>query len=78
VLFRRIGSHITDADVVIADSSAWSHHAHPACDAPVICFCHSPARFLYVDEDYLGATSLPLLVGPAVEALFGVLRREDK
>lgn len=77
-LFRRIGGHITNADVVIADSSAWSHHEYPACDAPLICYCHSPARFLYGDEDYLGATRLPLLARPAVEALFGLLRRADK
>lgn len=41
-----------DADVVIASSSGWAH-AFPT-DGRKIVYCHSPARWLYLPEDYLG------------------------
>ena len=78
LIFRQLGRRIAEADIVIADSSAWSHHTRPASGAPVICYCHSPARFLYGDDDYLRATELPRITRPLVEALFGVLRRLDR
>jgi glycosyltransferase involved in cell wall biosynthesis len=76
-IFRQIGNQITDADLVIADSSAWSHHARPGAEIPLICYCHSPARFLYGDRDYLGATQLPGVLRPPVHGLFAALRRLD-
>lgn len=41
-----------DADVVIASSSGWAH-AFPATGRKIV-YCHSPARWLYLPEDYLG------------------------
>ena len=41
-----------DADIVIASSSGWAH-AFPT-DGRKIVYCHSPARWLYLPEDYLG------------------------
>lgn len=76
-IFGQIGRRIDNVDVVIADSSAWSHHAHPD-GIPLICYCHSPARFLYGDRDYLGAAQVPGLARPAVDAVFGALRRLDR
>ena len=54
-IFGMLRRSISHADVVIADSSAWSHHAFPGPGVPVICYCHSPARFLYGDREYLNA-----------------------
>lgn len=52
-IFRQIGRSIPDdVDAIIADSSAWSHHAASSSpDIPLIVYCHSPARFLYGDRD---------------------------
>ncbi|MGQ4495865.1 glycosyltransferase, partial [Dermabacteraceae bacterium P13101] len=41
-----------DADLVIASSSGWAH-AFPSTGKKLI-YCHSPARWLYLPEDYLG------------------------
>lgn len=43
-----------DADVVIASSSGWAH-AFPTTGKNVV-YCHSPARWLYLPDDYLGET----------------------
>ncbi|MFC0674684.1 glycosyltransferase [Brachybacterium hainanense] len=43
-----------DADVVIASSSGWAHAFRTR--GTKIVFCHSPARWLYLPEDYLGET----------------------
>lgn len=78
-VFGHIGrSMIRDADVIIADTSAWSHHVRPADDTPVIAYCHSPARFLYGDPNYLGATRIPGFAKPFVNAVFGTMRRLDR
>ena len=77
-IFRRLGASITDADFVIADSSAWSHHAAPAADVPFVVYCHSPARFLYGDAEYLDAQPLSRLLGRLSEPMFAWLRRQDR
>ena len=41
-----------DADVVIASSSGWAH-AFPTTGRKIV-YCHSPARWLYLPDDYLG------------------------
>ncbi|WP_121251064.1 glycosyltransferase [Nocardioides ferulae] len=52
VLARAVSRHrIDDADVVLASSSGWAH-GFPT-DAPKIVYCHNPARWLHVAEDYL-------------------------
>lgn len=42
-----------DADVVIASSSGWAH-AFPTTGKKLV-YCHSPARWLYLEDDYVGA-----------------------
>ncbi|WP_058235189.1 glycosyltransferase [Devriesea agamarum] len=44
-----------EADVVIASSSGWAH-AFPTTGRKIV-YCHSPARWLYLPEDYLGDAS---------------------
>ena len=77
-IFRQIGRQISNADVVIADSSAWSHHAHPPRGIPLVVYCHSPARFLYGDQHYLEAARLPVLARPLAHGVFGALRKLDR
>lgn len=77
-IFRALGRSIERADIVIADSSAWSHHAWPGLDIPIICYCHSPARFLYGDREYLSATRGHRFAGSVSRLVFGPLRWLDR
>ncbi|MCA9833378.1 MAG: glycosyltransferase [Thermomicrobiales bacterium] len=79
LIFRQIGRSLPeDLDVVIADSSAFSHQAAPKSpDIPLISYCHSPARFLYGDRDYLGASKLGIL-RPVANSVFGLMRAQDQ
>ena len=78
-IFSGLGKMIpAGTDVVIADSSAWSHHAAPrSADMPLISYCHSPARFLYGDRDYLGAARMGAL-RPLANGVFSALRYQDQ
>jgi glycosyltransferase involved in cell wall biosynthesis len=56
--FRALSRQLDAFDLIIADSSAWAHHLTLRPNQALVCYCHSPARFLYGDEDYLGPTKL--------------------
>ena len=78
-IFGHVGFHaIKDVDIIIADTSAWAHHTRPRQDIPVICYCHSPARFLYGDPNYLGAARIPAPIRPVGNGLFTALRWLDR
>lgn len=76
-LFSAIGRQLRGYDLILADSSAWSHHA-AAEGAALICYCHSPARFLYGDQDYLRPAAVPGAVSPIAPALYRSLRALDR
>ncbi len=42
---------VRDADVVVCSTSGWAHGI--STPAPKVVYCHTPARWLYVGEDYL-------------------------
>lgn len=48
---------ITDADIVIASSTGWAH-GFPT-DAAKLVYCNTPARFLYLTDQYLGDRAGP-------------------
>jgi glycosyltransferase involved in cell wall biosynthesis len=76
--FRSFTGALSEFDVVIADSSAWSHNVVVRDDAILICYCHSPARFLYGDQDYLRPARLPPLIRQVTPPIFSWLRRNDR
>jgi glycosyltransferase involved in cell wall biosynthesis len=76
--FRSIGIEPDDADVVIADSSAWSHNVGVQTGIPLLCYCHSPARFLYEDTHYLAPARLPFGIRTLAPHLFKRLREDDR
>jgi glycosyltransferase involved in cell wall biosynthesis len=78
LLFRTFGRALREFDLVIADSSAWAHGVRVRRDAKLICYCHSPARFLYRDRDYLEPARLPFGVRQVADGLFAGLRRIDR
>ena len=64
-----------DADVVICSSSGWAHAIRTS--GRKIVYCHSPAKWLYRREDYLGAR--PTQGARAASfALSPLLRRFDR
>ena len=65
-----------DADVVIASSSGWAH-AFPTTGRKIV-YCHSPSRWLYLPEDYLGETGPLDPKRLALKALTPLLTRWDK
>jgi glycosyltransferase involved in cell wall biosynthesis len=77
-IFRRFEVDLRDLDIVIVDSSAWAHHVPVAQTTGLLCYCHSPARFLYGDRDYLEPAALPPGVRHLMNAVFGGLRRSDR
>lgn len=76
--FRLLSRELAEFDVVIADSSAWAHHLKLDPDQALVCYCHSPARFLYGDQDYLGATRLPGLLRPVFGAFARAMTSLDR
>jgi glycosyltransferase involved in cell wall biosynthesis len=77
-IFRRFEADLRDLDIVIVDSSAWGHHVPVGPETGLLCYCHSPARFLYGDRDYLEPAALPPGVRHLMHAVFGGLRRSDR
>jgi glycosyltransferase involved in cell wall biosynthesis len=76
--FRSFEKALRDYDLVIADSSAWAHGVVVRDNATLICYCHSPARFLYRDQSYLEPARLPPLAKHLTPPLFAWLRRTDR
>ena len=56
--FAALGRRLGGAEVVVADTSAWAHQLPAAGGRRLIAYCHSPARFLYGDDEYLSAANL--------------------
>lgn len=65
-----------DADVVIASSSGWAH-GFPSEGAKLV-YCHSPARWLYLMDNYLGGDAHKSLSGIMLLGLKPFLLRWDK
>lgn len=63
------------ADIVICSSSGWAHGLRT--DAAKIVYCHTPARWLYAQNDYLPEIPRGLRL-PARLVAFPILRRWDR
>jgi glycosyltransferase involved in cell wall biosynthesis len=76
--FRGLAPVTKDAEIVIADSSAWAHHVGVGAETVLVCYCHSPARFLYGDQHYLNPARLPVGVRSLSSLAFAGFRRTDR
>lgn len=65
-----------DADVVIASTTGWAHGFEAT--GKKIAYCHSPARYLYLQDQYLGDSSPLSPASLVVKALTPYLRRWDQ
>ncbi|HEY5221573.1 MAG TPA: glycosyltransferase, partial [Microbacteriaceae bacterium] len=63
------------ADVVIASSSGWAHGFRSS--GRMIVYCHTPARWLYLNEEYLGGVTGPSLKRAVLSLLKPALARWD-
>lgn len=64
------------ADVVLASSSGWAHGFHST--GRTIVYCHTPARWLYLTEQYLGDATRYSLRRAVLRALAPALTRWDR
>lgn len=76
--FRSMHRDLREFDVVLSDSSAWSHQARGGKQTLHVCYCHSPARFLYNDENYLAPAIVPRPLKPLLPPVLAGLRAVDK
>lgn len=64
------------ADVVLCSSSGWAHGFRTT--GSMFVYCHSPARWLYLTEQYLGKASKRSFMSIALRMLAPALRRWDR
>jgi glycosyltransferase involved in cell wall biosynthesis len=70
--------HPSDVDVVISSSSFSAKDVRPAPGIPHLAFVHTPARYLWGDDDHLEGRSGPAPVAAVVRAARPLLRRVDR
>lgn len=67
-----------DTDVVVASSTGFAHGVRTPPGTRKIVYCHSPARFLYLMDDYLGGPWWHSPQGWALKALHPALVARDR
>ncbi len=61
---------VAESDLVISSSSAFGHHVRPSQGAKHVCYCSTPAHFLWNQADYFrGRSGLKKLVSPLLRKL---------
>lgn len=65
-----------DADLTVVSTSGWAH-GFPTTGKKLV-YCHSPARWLYLSDEYLGGSALSSPKGLALTALQPSLVRWDQ
>lgn len=58
LVMRQLGQKVKKVDIIVSDSSAWSHQIPVSASQGLVIYCHSPARFLYGDSHYLDSTPI--------------------
>ena len=74
LLARTFSNMEIDADVALCSSSGWAHGAQVS--GKKIVYCHSPARWLYARDEYLGSRRRPVRL--ALAGLRRSLERWDR
>ncbi len=76
LLAAAVGRTHIDADVVVASSSGWAHGFHTS--GRMLVYCHSPARWLYLTDQYVGRSPWRSPRGVAALAVRTPLVRWDR
>lgn len=66
----------SNADVLVVSSSAFAHGARNT--GRVLVYCHTPPRFLYLSDEYLGSGAAARLIGAALKPLKPLFRWMDR
>ncbi len=70
---------LPECDVVLSSSSAWAKNVRPPLGALHICYCHTPARFLWHwSREYVASLRLPAPARWLVQATLPPLRWWDR
>lgn len=70
---------LSDFDVILSNSSAFSKGIVPATNALHLCYCHTPTRYLWSDtHNYLDELAVPRPVKKLLPPLLSQLRTWDK
>jgi glycosyltransferase involved in cell wall biosynthesis len=67
---------VSGHDVVLSSSSAFAHGVRPRAGAVHICYCHSPFRYAW-HENELALREAPALARPLVRRMLDSIRRWD-
>src|SRR4051794_951630 len=65
---------VLDHDLVISSSSGWAHGVRTSAQSCHVCYCHTPAHWLYTPEAYITSRAQRQTLGP----LLGALRYWDR
>jgi glycosyltransferase involved in cell wall biosynthesis len=65
---------VEQAELVISSSSGWAHAVHVPSGTPHVCYCHSPARWLYSGRRFIRRPGAEQALAP----LLAMLRRWDR
>lgn len=66
---------LPEADVALCSSSGWAHHVSPRAEMPVVVYCHTPARWLWRQDEYFRNTrALRVLLAPLLRKLRSIDR----
>lgn len=77
-LFPRAAEHlpVQEYDLILSSSSAFAHGVRPGPDAKHICYCHTPFRYPWFEEQGVLEEASPLM-RPALRRVLGRLRDWD-
>lgn len=71
-----VSSQLIEADVLIASTSGWAH-GFQTTGAKLV-YCHSPARWLYLTDEYFGRPAMMSLAGMGLLAMRPSLKAWDR
>src|SRR6476619_7114919 len=77
-LFPRAVEHlpVQDYDLIISSSSAFAHGVRPAPGAVHVCYCHTPFRYAWIEQQNALGEVHPVM-RPALRRLLNRMRKWD-
>jgi glycosyltransferase involved in cell wall biosynthesis len=72
-----INSLKINAEIIISSSSSFAKNLRPGPGATHICFCHTPARFLWEERESYVKQEVPVFLRPVVNLFLTLMKRWD-
>jgi glycosyltransferase involved in cell wall biosynthesis len=69
--------NVDDFDLIIASSSGWAHGVRTRPDQRLICYCYTPARWLWSPESYFARERHSFALRHGTRPALGRLRKRD-